>query len=92
MTSASSASEPSAISRILLPTDFSPTAEAALQWGRRMAVAFGAKLVLLHVIDILRSAQMGPPVITVDPLLPILRGEQNATWRNGKTACRSRKP
>jgi nucleotide-binding universal stress UspA family protein len=38
-------------------------------------VAFGTKLVLLHVIDILRSAQIGPPVITVDPRLPILREE-----------------
>ena len=40
-----------------------------------MAGAFGAKLVLLHVIDIFRSAQLGPPVVTVDPLLPILREE-----------------
>lgn len=75
MTSPGSTNQPSAVSRILLPTDFSRPAEAALEWGRRMASAFGAKLVLLHVIDIFRSAQLGPPVVTVDPLLPILREE-----------------
>lgn len=75
MTSLTSSSKLSAVSRILVPTDFSPPAEAALEWGRRMATAFCAKLVLLHVIDIFRSAQLGPPVITVDPLLPMLREE-----------------
>ena len=75
MTATSSASEPSAVSRILLPTDFSPPADAALQWGRRLAAAFGAKLVLLHVIDLVRPAHLEPPVISVDPLLPILREE-----------------
>jgi nucleotide-binding universal stress UspA family protein len=75
MTTPDMAGKPSAVSRILLPTDFSPPAEAALEWGRRMAEAFGAKLVLLHVVDILRSAQLGPPVVSVDPLLPILREE-----------------
>src|SRR5512146_3160557 len=74
-TSPTGSSKLSAVSRILVPTDFSPPAEAALEWGRRMATAFGAKLVLLHVIDVFRSAQLGPPVITVDPLLPILRDE-----------------
>ena len=46
-----------------------------MEWGQRIATAFGAKLVLLHVIDIFRAAQFGPPVVTVDPLLPILREE-----------------
>jgi nucleotide-binding universal stress UspA family protein len=40
-----------------------------------MASAFGAKLVLLHVLDLFRLGQSEPPVVTVDPLLPILREE-----------------
>jgi universal stress protein A len=39
------------ISRILVATDFSPHASNALEWARSLAGAFGAKLVLLHVID-----------------------------------------
>ncbi len=85
MTSPSTANERSAVSRILLPTDFSPTAEAALEWGHRMATAFGAKLVLLHVIDLFRSAQLGPPVVTVDPLLPILREEAKRQMEEWQT-------
>jgi hypothetical protein len=37
------------------------------QFDWRMAMVFGAQLVLLHVIDIFRSARLGPPVVTVDP-------------------------
>ena len=85
MTSPSTANKPSAVSRILLPTDFSPTAEAALEWGQRMATAFGAKLVLLHVIDLFRSAQLGSPVVAVDPLLPILREEAKRQMEQWQT-------
>ena len=85
MPSQHSPSEPLAVSRILLPTDFSRPAEAALEWGRRVAVAFGAKLVLLHVIDIFRSAQLGPPVVSLDPLLPILREEAKRHMRECET-------
>ncbi len=41
-----------AISRILVATDFSAQAEMALKWARRLADQFGAKLVLLHVVDV----------------------------------------
>jgi nucleotide-binding universal stress UspA family protein len=40
------------ISRILVATDFSAQARNALEWARSLADAFGAKLVLLHVIDV----------------------------------------
>ena len=40
------------ISRILVATDFSPQASNAVEWARSLANAFGAKLVLLHVIDV----------------------------------------
>jgi len=88
MTSPGGVNQPSAVSRILLPTDFSKPAEAALEWGQRMATAFAAKLVLLHVIDILRTAQIAPPVVTVDPLLPILRDEAKRHMEEWKTRVR----
>ena len=39
------------ISRILVAVDFSPHASNAFEWARSFADAFGAKLILLHVID-----------------------------------------
>jgi universal stress protein A len=39
------------ISRILVAVDFSFHASNALEWARSFAEAFGAKLILLHVID-----------------------------------------
>jgi len=39
------------ISQILVAIDFSFYASNALQWARSLAVAFEAKLILLHVID-----------------------------------------
>ena len=38
-------------SRILVPTDFSPPSDAALEYARLLAAKFGASLRLLHVID-----------------------------------------
>ena len=43
---------PPRISRILMATDFSSQAELALEWARRLADEFGAKLILLHVVDV----------------------------------------
>lgn len=53
------------LSRILLPTDFSPAAEAAYSWAHAMRRAFNAEVILLHVID--------PDVAGLTPLgmLPI---------------------
>ena len=39
------------IDRILVPTDFSTTADAALDYARVLAVRFGAELRLLHVLE-----------------------------------------
>jgi len=39
------------ISRILVPTDFSATADAALDYAFGLAARFGASLQLLHVLD-----------------------------------------
>jgi nucleotide-binding universal stress UspA family protein len=37
--------------RILAPTDFSPTSDVALDYARALAKRFGASLHLLHVLD-----------------------------------------
>ena len=38
-------------SRILVPTDFSPPSEAALEYARILAAKFGSTLRILHVVD-----------------------------------------
>jgi nucleotide-binding universal stress UspA family protein len=38
-------------SRILVPTDFSPPSDAALDYARILAAKFGSSLDILHVID-----------------------------------------
>lgn len=38
-------------SRILVPTDFSPASDAALEYARILAAKFGSTLRILHVID-----------------------------------------
>src|ERR1041384_1320282 len=38
-------------SRILVPTDFSPPSDAALEYARMLAAKFGSSLQILHVID-----------------------------------------
>ena len=40
------------IRTILVPTDFSAGASSALRWARLLAEAFGAKSILLHVVDL----------------------------------------
>lgn len=47
--------------RILVPTDFSLTADAALDYARALAAKFGASLHLLHVLE---------DPVTSDPLTP----------------------
>ncbi|HEV8238624.1 MAG TPA: universal stress protein [Thermoanaerobaculia bacterium] len=37
---------------VLVATDFSPTADAAVQWGSELARARGGRLVLVHAVDV----------------------------------------
>lgn len=49
------------LSRILVPTDFSAGAEAALAWAMRLAELFGAQATILHVLDPSLGAIAGLP-------------------------------
>lgn len=40
------------VKRIMVPIDFGPTSEAALNYGIEMARVFGARLHLLHVFEV----------------------------------------
>ncbi len=46
---------------ILAPTDFSPGAEPALQWASGLSAAFGAKLEIVHVLDLSLTGVAGLP-------------------------------
>lgn len=54
------------LKRILVATDFSDASEAAMDYGRALAHAFGASLHLLHVREnlFLRSVPVDPYVLT----------------------------
>lgn len=53
--------EPVRPTRILVPTDFSPGAEVALGWAQSLGAAFGAEVILLHVVDLSIAALAGFP-------------------------------
>jgi universal stress protein A len=56
------------IARILVPTDFSAAADAALAYARTIADAFGASIHLLHVFeDPYSAAVYAPEVYSVLP-------------------------
>jgi nucleotide-binding universal stress UspA family protein len=79
-------------------TDFSDQASKALEWARSFADAFGAKLVLLHVIDIFSLAETGW-VMAGSDLLHLLReqahncmGELKALIPDAQTVVREASP
>jgi nucleotide-binding universal stress UspA family protein len=63
-------------------TDFSLPSEFAFKWGRHLGDAFGATLVLLHVIDIFGA---GFGFRSGDPLLSILRKEASESMQRWQT-------
>lgn len=88
-----------AISRILVATDFSAQARNALEWARSLADAFGAKLVLFHVIDLFSLAEMGCVMEGGTDPLPLLReqahrcmGELKALVPDAETVIREASP
>ena len=68
------------VTRILLPTDFSPGAEPAARWAAALSRAFGAELILLHVLDLSLAGLAGLPtqvamMPAVDELIDRVRAE-----------------
>ncbi len=54
---------------VLAPTDFSPTADAALPWADFLARAFDARLVLLHVVEVTYEALLElPRTVRAEPV------------------------
>ena len=62
----------SGLQRILVPTDFSPASDIALQYAIDLAQCLGSQLHLLHVIDD-RSFAVGYPDGAFVPAVPELR-------------------
>jgi nucleotide-binding universal stress UspA family protein len=59
-----------ALKKILVATDFSEPADAALAYGRELARTFGASLTVLHIVDnILTRAYGAEGVVLADPEL-----------------------
>ena len=86
------------ISRILVATDFSPHASHALEWARSLADGLGAKLILLHVIDMFSGAATGGAETGID-FIHLLReeadkcmGELKALVPDAETAIREASP
>lgn len=68
------------IKRVLLATDFSPYAEAALRWADGLSRAFGADLFIVHALDLTLGGLAGltpeiAPMPVADQLLEHLRAE-----------------
>lgn len=75
------------ITNILIPTDFSEPAEAALEYGKTLAQKFGARLRLLHVVPEPYSYPWGTEMSTL-PLADLLaQSEDAARQRLGQLAA-----
>ncbi len=66
--------------RVLFPSDFSPAAEPAARWAEALTRAFGAELVLVHVLDLSLAGMAGLPtqmamMPAVDELIERVRAE-----------------
>lgn len=63
------------IKTILVPTDFSASATAALAWADGLAHAFGARIVLVHVVDLeVQWVPAGPAVVPTPVPAAVARG------------------
>lgn len=63
------------ITTILVPTDFSASANAALDWAVGLAHAFEARIVLVHVVDLeVQWVPAGPAVVPTPAPAAVVRG------------------
>ena len=67
------------IQNILVPTDFSAPADAALDYAKDLAQQFGARIHLLHAVALPTFYPMGPEVPPSTPMLKIVADAQAAT-------------
>ncbi len=49
-----------ALKKVLVATDFSEPSDVALAYGRELARSFGAKLVVLHIVENIMTRAFGP--------------------------------
>lgn len=73
-----------AIRRILVPTDFSEPAEAALRYGRALAEEFGSTLYLMHVVPEPYVYPWGTEISTM-PLVDLLTESETQAGERLKT-------
>lgn len=71
--------EPLAFRRVLVPLDFSERARKALRHGRGLAKQFGAKLILLHVVEpMVYPSDLGYTPVLSDELTAQVQQESTA--------------
>jgi nucleotide-binding universal stress UspA family protein len=65
---------PLQVRTILVPVDFSEGSDVAVEWAQALAGAFGARLVVLHVVDLAAAAAVmgGPGDALVPPPASLL--------------------
>lgn len=73
-----------AIRRILVPTDFSQPAEAALRYGKALAEEFGSTLHLMHVVPEPYIYPWGTEISTM-PLVDLLTSSETQAAERLKT-------
>ncbi|MGQ0550972.1 MAG: universal stress protein [Armatimonadota bacterium] len=81
------------VRRILVPTDFSSGAQAALNWASALAGTFGAEMLLLHVLDVRLAAIAGlPPDLAAMPAVDELVQSVSAEAEQQMQALAARFP
>ena len=76
---------PAAVTTILVPTDFSETADAALEFAGLLAARLGASLHLLHVFTDPYSAPVG-----TDPFAPVQPEMQERALEDARACLTTR--
>jgi universal stress protein A len=84
---------PPQVKTILVPVDFSSGSDIAVEWAQVLAEAFGARLVLLHVLDTSASALIGGPGGVLAPPPPVaLYDEMREEARSAMATLAQRVP
>jgi universal stress protein A len=84
---------PPQIKTILVPVDFSSGSDAAVEWAQALGSAFGARLVLLHILDTSANALIGGPGGVLAPPPPAaLYDELREEARSAMAALAQRVP